>query len=521
MSQDILYPTDPAAVEDLGESAAELLDFAREDRWLLRRKEKAALLDDSVIRRQMSIDFVLPSSVASRACIAKQEVWYAPLFFLPKGLDEPFDSEAPLGPPEPFLANFDFRDRHGQALSLPSRTWNGLITTEMLRTLIEASLEKQGFDMTDLRDGIQRFAFNLCTSDHRSAALILETLRKQYQADDEPDSISGAIGAADWVDERLARMLEVCSGASVAMIPLIGPECRQGIVKLSFDEEVTSVTSGAQRWQRALAGIGWGGYELWAETPYIGAASYHFEFEAPEGLEIYDSGLVRVDGPRPDNNDPHPGTKLDRVSGYCSRLHLYEPNASETLKSFAWVRLRVRRQEFVGGAAIAGFVVALAMWAAYFVAGDAALTPTAIPTLLLLVPSVIAAYAVRPGPHRLTARMLLPARWIVALSATIPFVAAAILALAQRDEDSGEVTNRAFENCWLVGAAAATVLALILFGTRSFPIPELKARQRKRWFYDRDRLRLLATRFMQSKLGTLAARTIGAARRSQRLAGRD
>jgi hypothetical protein len=504
VQQDPLYPTDKAAVEDLGESAAALLT-TQPDQWLLRRKEKAVLLDDSVIRRQMSIDFVLPESVASRARIAEQKVWYAPLFFLPKGLDEPFDPNT-LSAPEPFVANFDLRDRHGQALSLPSRTWNGLITTEMLRAIIEASLDTHGFDTHGLRDGIRGFASQLCISDHRSAALILEELRKQQKQDEqveeereeESDSlrIRNAIGAVDSSDERLARMLEVCSGASVAMIPLFGSECRQGIVKLSFDEEVTSVTSGTQPWQKALARIGWSGYELWAETPYVGAASYHFEFEAPDGSEIYDSGLVRVDGPEPENSGPPPQTELDRVSGYCSRLHLYDPKAATALKSFAWVRLRVRRQEFVGGAAIAGFVVAAAMWAAYFVAGDAALTPTAMPTLLLLVPSVIAAYAARPGPHRLTTKMLTSARWIVAFSATIPFVAAAILALAQRDEKSGEVTNRAFECWWLVGAILATVLALILLGTRLFPIPELKAKQwqgraRHLSLYDRDRLRLL------------------------------
>lgn len=509
MLQNALYPSDSSTIEDFGESAAELLDIARESKWLLRRKEKAVLLDDSVIRRQMSIDFVLPESVCPKAKLASQKVWYAPLFFLPKGLDEPFDPHAPLGPPEPFLANFDLRDRHGQALSLPSRAWNGRVTTEMLRTIIEGSLDEQGFDTSGLKDGIRGFASKLCTSDHRSAALILETLREQQHSGNGSDSLKRAIVLADSGDERLARMLEVCSGASVTMIPLIGPGCRQGIVKLSFDEEVTSVTSGAQPWQKALARIGWGGYELWAETPYIGASSYHFEFEAPDGLEIYDSGLVRVDGPEPTSKTLRPETMLDRVSGYSSRLHLYEPDASGALKSFAWVRLRVRRQEFVGGAAIAGLVVAVAMWGAYFVAGDAALTPTAIPTLMLLVPSVIAAYAVRPSPHRLTTKMLAPARWIVASSATIPFIAAGILALAQRDEDSGEVINRAFEGWWLGGAILATVLALVLLGTRSFPIPELKARKWKGWvhqnfsLYDRNRLRLLASWFNHLPLGKL------------------
>ncbi len=522
MWQDVLYPTDSGAIEELGQSAADLLEVARQNQWLLRRKEKAVLLDESVIRRQMSIDFALPKSVNPKARVGRSEVWFAPLFFLSKGLDEPFDPEAPLGPPEPFVANFDLRDRHGQALSLPSRTWNGKVTTEMLRVMIEASLDRQGFQLAGLRDGIRGFALKLCTSDHRTAGKLLDRLREQLdeapagrRATAKEEPIETAIAMADAKDVRLARMLEVCSGASVAMIPLIGRECRQGIVKLSFDEEVTTVTSAAQRWQRARAMIGWSGYELWAETPFVGAASYHFEFEAPEGLEIYDSGLVRVDGPPPTNDESRSETMLDRVSGYSSRLHLYEPSASEALKSFAWVRLRARRQEFVGGAAIAGVVVMAAMWGAHFAAGDAALTPAAVPTLLLLVPSLIAAYAVRSGTHRLTARMLSPARWIVALSATIPFFAAAALALAQRDGDSGEVTNRAFETWWLVGACLATALALILLGTRWFPIPELKAERWRRAFslYDPERVRLLKAHFERTRVGSLAARMFAGARR--------
>lgn len=476
MLQNILYPSDQPSIEKLGELAAELLAASTEGEWLLRRKEKATLLDELVIRRQMSVDFVLPAEVHAQTRIGRQEVWYAPLFFLPKGLDEPFIPDAPLGPPEPFVANFDLRDRNGRALSLPSRVWNGWVTTEMLRSMIENSLDERGFEIGELRDGIRRLCHEICTSDHRSAALILETMRKEQAGVTDPNSLRTIIGAADANDLRLARMMEVCSGASVAMIPLIGTESRQGIVKLVFDEEVTSVT-GKQRWQQASARIGWGGYELWAETPYIGAASYHFEFESPAGLEIYDSGLVRVDGPEPDGDEPRPETMLDRVSGYSSHLHLYEPEAADTLKSFAWIRLRVRRQEFVGGAAIAGIVVAASMWGAYFSAEDAALTPTAIPPLLLLVPSLIAAYAVRPGPHRLTARMLAPVRWIVAFSATIPFIAAAVFALAKRDEKSDAVINHTFESWWLGGAILAALFALILVGSWLFPLPGLKVQE--------------------------------------------
>jgi hypothetical protein len=118
------------------------------------------------------------------------------------------------------------------------------------------------------------------------------------------------------------------------------------------------------------------------------------------------------------------------------------------------------------------------MWLAYLVAGDAAESPAAVPTLLLLVPSVIAAYAARPGPHRLTAKMLTVARVALALSAAIPFVAAALLALAERDPNTGTVTDRSFESWWLAGAILATLLAAVLVAARLFPLPETT---RKLW----------------------------------------
>jgi hypothetical protein len=489
LPRDLLYPNNLQAIMRIGELAAELVDLGERPNWILRRKEKATLLDESVVRRQMSVDFAIPKSVPALGEVGGRPVYYAPLFFLDKGLDEPFRPET-LASPEPLFANFDLRNERGNALSLPSRSWNGLVTTEMLRAIIERRMRQFGSFDPAARPGISAIARELCVSDQRSAELRLETMRAAAEDPQdvrtEPDGdkkarIQRAILDVELNDEVLARTLEVCACSSVAMVPLIGEDCRHGIVKLSFDQQVAHVSSRSQPWQTPLATVGWSGYEFWVYTPYIAAASYHFEFQAPDGLEIYDAGLVRVDGP-PETfagGLPPEDAAVDRNSGYASRLHLYERNAATALKSLAWVRLRVRRQEFAGGAAIAGCFVAGTMWAAWLTAKQAALTPTSVPTLLLLVPSVIGAYAVRQGPHRLTVKMLRSARWLVAASALVPFVGAAMLALAARDTN-GHAKDRFFESWWLIGALVATVIALVLIGSVIFPIPQVKTQALRR-----------------------------------------
>jgi hypothetical protein len=436
----------------------------------------------------MSVDFSLPPSVEPLTEIDEKPVYYAPLFFLPKGLDEPFDPAIPPKAPEPLFANFDLRNETGRALSLPAREWNGLVTTELLRAFINSVLSTSEKADPEAAPGIAAISHEICTSDHHEAELWLEDLRN-------PEGIQNAVLArrlvheADKESPSLARMLEVCATSSVVMTPLITRDACHGIIKLSFDEQVTDI-SPRQRSRRPLAALGWAGYELWVETPYIGAASYHFEFQAPEGLELYDAGLVQVDGPeKPHHGEPSPSTTLDRCSGFVSRLHLYERSAADALKTFAWIRLRVRRQEFVTGAMVAGLFVALTMWGAWLAAHPASLSPSSVPTLLLLVPSVIAAYAVRPSPHLLTTRMLRNARRVVVLSAVLPFLAAAFLALTPREE--GHLTGHAFETAWLIAAIVASFLAIILIGARVFPLPEravrtLQRRVQKHLYMDFD-----------------------------------
>ncbi len=149
------------------------------------------------------------------------------------------------------------------------------------------------------------------------------------------------------------------------------------------------------------------------------------------------------------------------------------------MKTLAWTRLRVAHDEFITGATVAGIFVAVAMWAAFFLAGAAKSSPNSVPTLLLLVPSVIAAYAVRPSVHRLTARLLRGARVVVMVSALLPFIGAAALALTKHE--SGQLAGDTFRSIWLGCAILATLLAVALIGSRIFPLSDRKQLAAKKW----------------------------------------
>lgn len=474
MSTETLFPTNRYKLERLGALAAELLEPGEEPHWLLRRKEKVTLLDDTAVRRQMSVDFCLPKTLAPLGKLGNESVFYAPLFFLPKGRDKPFDPEALLVEPEPLFANFDLRDERGTALTLPARTWNAAVTTELLAVVMRRELERRGSPAASAHRQLRDVAAEICHADSRNAESLLDLIRDRAGSRGQP--LFGELRELDEEEPRFARILEACAYASVVMMPLTGRDACRGILKLSFDEQVTPI--GRRELRPSLAALGWAGYELWVQTPFAGASSYHFELEAPGGLEVYDAGLVALDRSGVADKARPGGLRLDDHSGYAPHLHLYDPDASGTIATLAWVRLRVRRGEFIAGAATAACFSAVVMWGAWVFRKNAGTSPSAVPTLLLLVPSVIAAYAARPTMHLLTAQMLRNARRLLALAAVLPFAAAGFFALTPRAKD-GHVAAQGFHWFWLSAAILASLFAAALLGARAFPLPQLRVQRMK------------------------------------------
>jgi hypothetical protein len=260
-----MYPYSTHAIDAIGASAARLLSSG--PAWITRRKERVTLLDETAVRRQMSVDFELPHDVAPVGLWLNERVWYAPLFFLQKGSDEPFDPDGDLRKPEPHFANFDLRDERGRALSLPPRTWNAAVTAAMLATLIRDGLHAHGRVITPSVDfAIAAIAAEICRAARMKAEQLVAKLR-------DPKDLSGAPLAAyeaelfllDARDPFIRRMLDACAVASVVMVPRIGASARRGILKLAYDHEIVPL-DGAGRLRPTLASTGLLGYDLWIDT---------------------------------------------------------------------------------------------------------------------------------------------------------------------------------------------------------------------------------------------------------------
>lgn len=430
------------------------------------------MVDETIVRRQMSVDFELPmglNPVHVPSC--EEPVFYAPLFFLQKGSDEPFDPRVALREPEPHFANFDFRDERGTALTLPPRSWNARITAAMLSTVIAEAAERLGKPLgADQQRNFKAFARILAPLDRRKAEARVNEIRRG----ESQDSDLQLLRDLDRRDLQLQWVLDAVVISSVVMVPLLELQARGGIRKLSYDHQISPIIK--EGLQRTAARFGWTGYELWVETPFIGSSNFHFEFEAPRGVEVFDAGIFEVS---PANLGRQPSSpSLARLSGLASRLHLYAAGTERRHKAVSWVRLRVRRQDFVGGAVVAAAMVVGVLWSAYALRNHVVHAPRDIPLLLLLFPTAIGAYVVRPGGHRLTVRMLLFARVLLAISSALPFVAVGALAVVPRK--AGALTGTGFMDIWLGCAITATVCLVGLLLAWALPAPEIAIRRWER-----------------------------------------
>src|SRR4051812_20181321 len=93
--------------------------------WINRRKESADLIDDSYVRRSLSIDYDLPGG-----CGVREGIHTIPVTLMPKS--------------PPTLMNFDMRDETGRALAMTNRAQNAETSRDALLWAALAALEPHG-----------------------------------------------------------------------------------------------------------------------------------------------------------------------------------------------------------------------------------------------------------------------------------------------------------------------------------------------------------------------------------------
>jgi hypothetical protein len=452
-----MSPRPPANATALGRIAATLL--FDEPSWVHRRKETVRILDDTWFRRQISVDYEIPANVASHRTSRDG----APLYAVPMTLMR-------KSPPE--YVNFDMRDQANAATALMTREQNALISLEALRWAATKAAVAGGqlAHNSPLPPEVDDLLERIARRDPITAGFAVRALR----------STSGdALKQSLFNDDRVMWLALALAEHSVVMVEVAAGDGRRRIVKLSYDERILNRADQiADREQAREVRGGLRPYPVFIDSPFIAAGTYHFELEAPPGLQVVDTkmreygfldALRRVDERAPyarSLEDPQ-HEEAASIVRRGTRTHLYAPDATVTDRAEVDVLLRVQREGFVSSAAWVSSVIAALL--VVFLVG---LRPVVehqgvVPSLLLLFPGFVATVVGRAADHQLTIRMLNLARRALLASAACVFLAALGLAFSRTGDGHNPTT--ALWLLWLLVTAVAIYCAALLQLARRLP----------------------------------------------------
>lgn len=389
--------------------------------WIERRKETVTLLDDRALRRHITVDFSLRSTVQPLLEPSEENVeglYCAPIFVLPKSPSN--------------LSAFDLIDESGNALMLISREDNARISAETLVTMVRSSGGGRELP-ADLERELRRVA--------QWEALRAEPIAKRLA---DPSGPWQQELAAFRADQRLVGWLRTLAHSSIVVVLFRSTGPRRKLVKLTFEEPISTE-------QKRLTRLGWAPYKVMIDSPRIEARTFHFEAEAPSGLRISQARLTDTE-----RDEPVVET------GFMKRVHLYRQSAAKAGAGTADLLLNVSTSGFVAGAMLASSLTLLALTACAIRAPDIASNPTSAPALLLVLPGLIASYSARSDRHALTTRLLSSARMLVLGIAFCAYTAAARVGLsgvAASDEKAVAAEGSSLQ-CWLW---ILTAITFVLF----------------------------------------------------------
>lgn len=162
--------------------------------------------------------------------------------------------------------------------------------------------------------------------------------------------------------------------------------------------------------------------------------SYHLRVECPPDLAFLDIDLLREAGAE----DLQEGTEDE----YHARTgpdyaQMYSTARLETADHTATVEVRVPfvgylRAIWITSMFTAGVFLAGQVWLERL-SGAADAQADAAVALLLVGPSILAAYLVRPGEHAIATRLLRPARYAIACAGLLSYVGAGCIVFGVRD----------------------------------------------------------------------------------------
>jgi hypothetical protein len=473
--------------------------------WIHRRVESVTFVDDTTVRRQMSIDFTLPTQLGFLRPPSGSDAVFVPLALLKKRK----------------LKNFDVWDEAGKKLPVLTTRENGEIAGCYLVAFATelAHLAGEG----ELPAHIKRDLYLIGGATGDVAARAFRRIAEGRGPD-------GALrqklmenrvffGQATELLKYFIVLVPITYPTRVAKQPA-GEEqvnaareeeplpSRRRVFKFAYDE-----TRRTQRpnwlqvriWRRPVAYLLQSLERASLRAKHVlfdglavgDAQGFHLEVKAPEDLEVLFAGLWVDTGRSP--------PLMRDADGLCvQRAHLHVSSQARDARGTAVVRLRARRTGLVRAAALSAALTAILLHLGTArlpaIAGES-LTPNsttgapiasavsqrkrslgpkakmssfssstgrpadrgtreAAAALLLLLPTILVAYLIRPGEHALATWLLLGVRAILLVVGLCSFLAAATLAA---DFGRDALHDRWVILSWIAtGGAAVLALGLLL-----------------------------------------------------------
>jgi hypothetical protein len=378
----------------------------------MRRVERVAYLDESTVRRFISIDFIVPAAGDTRRPAA--------LAFVPLGL---FAKET--------LTNFDLRAADGHALPMLTSTQNGLLSSAVLLTMGRARL---GPDFDSLSETyVPRLVFSDEDTERDLATeRILQT---------------GTPAGDRILEKKTGFETLVVDFSDNFMLYLPTDRASVGerlIVKLSYDSPRKAPRLSGVRERLGLAPA-----PDSFDVPMVGyGGSHHFEIEAPLDMEIVSGAFFAAR-----DNDLVDDSLREPVRRAHFHLGAVDRGYGEVL-----LALRARGASLLSGAALFTLVnlgaLAFVDWRIDQIVKPAGGGTEAAVAALLTVPALILGSLLRAGEHEILSSFLAFPRRAALTSALMSLAAAALL--------FGGFSGSTLKTIYVVPIVVATVCAAIV-----------------------------------------------------------
>ena len=387
-----------------------LLLLLRSSSWVSRRTEHVSFRDDRSVVRRVTVEFHIPEQ--------------APVF---RGDDGQAYNIVPLSVMRrKTLVNFELRDEDGRAAVLPSLRHNQAITESVLLACADAVLEQAGGRACAhalTRPEVAAFIHQVVSADQGQLAKAYRSLDHGSAAPAVLDLIKHDLFKA--ILDRLADnfVLWVMIPAGAPRRRVLTFSCDEPLHlhyrEPSFENNEYALRKRLGFWRPIVWCSALGLVATRIEFPVPAAentASFHFEIDAPKGVQITEASLLA-------GRPAEPKPSLDHVRGGSPTVGLHVVEVPNGSLSRAHIGLQVVTRGWLMTSMLSSWTVFALLLA--FAMHDSVLKQAGdLPTVILVaLASGVAAIIARPDAHGLAAHLLRWTRALVSISVALPLVA--------------------------------------------------------------------------------------------------